>query len=327
MFRSRLWRLAALALVFVCQAAPAAELQAQLETLAKGALPGRFGIAVIDLPSGASWGVGADQPLPMMSDFKAHVAAAVLARIDAKSLSIDDQVTLSRADLVPGSAVPSLGQNFHGAHMTVSVATLLMSAVSQSDNTAVDALIKLLGGPAAVTDYLRAHGISGTTVTVDERGMSRVSSHLNGALAPPAGETAAQQARREQDGFDAFVAAPPNVTTANASALFLRKLWAGQLLSPASSQYLLHLMFSQTVPSRLRGGLPPGVRLADKTGTAVSIGDHTAGYNDMGIMVWPDGHVVIVVGLLSDVSAPQKERDALLATLARTVGAALHPAP
>jgi beta-lactamase class A len=106
-------------------AAPTPPLQAQLEALSQRALPGIFGIAVLDLQSGTSWGVHADRVMPMMSDFKAPMAAAILARIDAGSLTAAQTVTLSRQDIVEGSAVPSIGSNFQGERMTFTLAHLM----------------------------------------------------------------------------------------------------------------------------------------------------------------------------------------------------------
>jgi beta-lactamase class A len=100
----------------------------------------------------------------MMSVFKTPVAAATLTRVDRGKPSMEQAVTLARADLKLGSAVPSIGACFHGERMTFTVRQLLGAAVSESDNTAVDALIRLVGGSQVVTALLRAHGIAGMRV-------------------------------------------------------------------------------------------------------------------------------------------------------------------
>jgi len=316
--------LAALAPAASMAATDPVPLAAQLETLARRALPGTFAFAVLDLRSGGSWGVNADRTMPMMSDFKAPVAAAILSRIDAGTLSIKQTVTLTRRDIVAGSAVPSLGSTFEGERTTVTLGQLMKAAVSESDNTAVDALLRVLGGPRQMTAFLRENGIPSMVVRDDERGMARLSAHLMGADAPPAGESAGQERQREEAGYRDFLAAPPNTTTPNASALFLKKLWQTQLLSPASTHYLLDLMYAQTIPNRLRGGVPAGARLADKTGTS-GIDGKTAAWNDIGLVTWPDGHAIVIAAYLSDTTAAQHERDQLFADLARTVTGSLRP--
>lgn len=54
-------------------------LQDELKALAKRARPGLFGIVVLDPRSGERWRVNADRAYPMMSVFKAPVAASVQA--------------------------------------------------------------------------------------------------------------------------------------------------------------------------------------------------------------------------------------------------------
>lgn len=302
----------------------AATLQQKLDALEQRARPGTFGIAVLDLQSGATWGVHADQAFPMMSVFKAPLAAAVLARVDAGSLSLDQKVTIDRRDVLEGSAVPSIGAHFHGERMRFSVRQLLVAAVSQSDNTAADALARLIG-TASVTAYLRAHGIEGMHVDTDEAGIHRVFQQLGPDAAPPANETPAQRDLRWRRGYQAFLADPRNRSTPMAAADFLRKLWRGELLSPASTQQLIQWMDKPTVRTRLRGGLPPGVKLAEKTGSSGTLDGMTAAYNDIGILRWPDGHVVVIAAFISDSRAPQEQRDALFTDLTRVVARALHP--
>lgn len=304
---------------------PAAGIQDRLDAVAKQAEPGTFGIAVVDLQSGARWGVNGERSFPMMSDCKAPVAAAVLSRVDAGTLSLRKKIVLRRADVVPGSAVPSIGDKLRGEQMTVTVGELVVAAVKESDNTAVDALLRLLGGGEAVTAFLQAQGIAGMQVGTGEGAIAGIFENLHGAAAPPAGETAAQTAEREEAGYRAFMAAPPNHTTPDAAALFLKKLWGNELLSHGSTQYLLGLMYAQVV-NRMRDGLPPGTRMADKTGTSGTVNGFTAAYNDMGLITWPDGQAVIVAGYLTGSHASKVERDALFAELARETVAALHPA-
>lgn len=302
-----------------------AVLQTRLDALVRQARPGLLGIAVLDPQSGAEWRVNADRAYPMMSVFKAPLAAAVLARVDRGDISLEQTITLTRAEVSAGSAVPSISAHFRGDSMTFTVRQLLTAAVSESDNTAADALVKLLGRPASVTAFLRAHGIEGMHVDLDEAGIARIFDQLGPGVRPPAGETAAAEAQRLQRGYQAFLADPRNRSTPEAAATFLRKLWRNELLSPASTRYLLGLMEAQTVPNRLRAGLPADMKLADKCGTSSTVDGRTAAYNDIGILTAPDGRRMIVAAFLTDSPATQTERDALFVDLGREVAAALRP--
>lgn len=299
-------------------------LQGALASLVQRARPATLGVAVLDLASGASAGVNADQAFPMMSVFKAPVAAAVLSRVDDGSLSLQQAVTITRGQVQDGSAVPSVGAHFHGERMTFTVEQLLKAAVSESDNTAVNALIRTVGGPQAVTHYLRAHGIDGMRVDMDEVGVSHVFNGLGDGGSMPAHESDAAADQRLARGYAAFLADPRNSSTPTAAIDFLRKLVGGQLLSAHSTQRLLELMTAQTTPNRLRAGVPAGVRFADKTGTSATFNGATGAYNDIGIMFLPDNHVVLVAVFLRDSRGSNQDRDALFADVARTVAAAVH---
>lgn len=305
----------------VAGAAQQANLQDKLQALARRASPGLFGVTVLDLQTGQSWRVHADRSYPMMSVFKAPVAAAVLDRIEHGENGMDQTITLHRSDLESGT----IRDHFQGESMRFTVRELLTYAVSKSDNSAVDALIRFVGGPSIIERYLRARGIEDMRVDRDEAGNAR----LFDALAPgeflPPDETPSQQDERLRRGYRMFMSDPGNRSTPDAAAAFLRMLYRNELLSPAHTQYLLNLMYGQVVPSRLRSGLAAGARLADKCGTSDTVDGWTAAYNDIGIMTWPDGHAVIIAAFLTGSNASAPERLRLYGDLARDVAAAIHP--
>lgn len=164
---------------------------------------------------------------------------------------------------------------------------------------------------------------------------SGVFENLGPKQQPPADESVQTHNERLQRGYKKFLADPRNRSTPGATADFLRKLSHNELLSPASTHYLLELMTAQTVPRRLRNGIPENVRLADKCGTSYTLqltgqrgiegSEVTAAYNDIGVLTWADGHRVIVAAFLSKSPAPKAERDAIFAELARITVATLHP--
>lgn len=297
--------------------------QSRLDELARRARPGTFGIAVLDLKTGRKWEVNAGRAFPMMSVFKAPLGAAVLAKIDSGEISPEQTIEIKRADLRLGAS--QIARDFRGDSMTFTVGQLLAGAVSRSDNTAADALISLLGGPQAVTGYLRGHGIDNMRVDLDEHGVERLFSGLDSEAAPSTDETAKERDDRLWRGFQAFLDDPRNRSTPIAAADFLRKLWHGELLSERATKQLLGLLYDQRVPVRLRAGLPAGVRLADKCGTSLSMRGITAAFNDIGILTWPDGQAVIVAAFLTASHASRAERTKLFADLARETVAALHP--
>lgn len=286
--------------------------QAQLDALAERAKPGTLGVSVLDPRSDASWRVNADRLYPMGAVINVPIAVLVLARIDQGELSADRGVVLTRADLRGGWS--PLARAFRGDRMSFTVADLLTRAVSGSDNTAADALLGLVGGPEAVTAFLRVHGIEGMRVDLDHRGIARLA---EGEGTGPPGESRSARQRR---GFEEFLRDPRNTSTPTAAAAFLDKLRRGELLKPDSTRELVLMMTEEQTPRRLLAGIRGGVMLAHKTGTSRVFEGVSGGFNDIGILAWPDGRSVIVAAFLTESPAPEREREALFADLARLVG-------
>ncbi|RAO77826.1 class A beta-lactamase [Dyella jiangningensis] len=309
----------------VAASSETSRLQQALDVAVQRARPGTLGVAVLDMGSGARAGVHTDEAFPMMSVFKAPVAAAVLAQVEEGSLSLEQEVTLARTDLRDGSAVPSIGAQLAAGKTSFTIGRLLRGAVSESDNTAVDALLRVLGGPQKVTAFLQAHGLKGMRVDLGEGGVNEVFNDVRPGQPIPSDESEQAFDQRRERGYRAFLADPRNRSTPAAAVEFLRKLQGGELLSPASTQRLQHLMAEQTLPNRLRAGVPQGVRFAGKSGTSGTQRGRIAAYNDIGILTWPDGQAVIVAAFLSDSAMPAPQRDALFADLARAVARAARP--
>jgi beta-lactamase class A len=313
-----------LAVGSACAAPVGMDLQASLEHIASDARPGTLGIIVMDPANGKAVKVNDGRSYLMMSVFKAPIAAAVLARVDSGELKLDRMVHLEPKDIVSGSAVPSLGVRLKAGPVDVSVDELLHAAVTQSDNTAVDALLRLLGGGAVATRFLESKGVHGMRIDMGERELGQRLEGLQPGEQPPKGESDAAVDRRAQRGFEAVLASKVNSTTLDGAASFLDKLQAGALVSPSSTKKLLDMMTAQVIPNRIRAGLPEGFQLADKTGTAGTYHDRLGAWNDIGIVTAPNGHRMIVAIFLSDSPASAKQANAWFAEVGRLVAASMQ---
>jgi len=305
---------------------PPVSLQRELAELAAQARPGTLGITVDDLQTGQTWRINADRAYPMMSVFKAPLGATVLSQVDRGKISLDQTVIIRRGDLMT-AGVSEIATTFRGHQEVFTVRQLLAAAVSHSDNTAADVLVKLVGGPRVVTAFLRAHGIAHMRVDRDEAAIAREFQRPGALRAVDGRESPAQMDVRLRRGYEAYLRDPRDRATPDAAALFLRKLWRGKLLSAASSRYLLDLLYAQTIPDRLRAGIPADVRLADRCGTSHTVDGMTAAFNDIGILTWPDGHTVIVAAFLTASHAPETRRNALFKAIAAAVVAATRRNP
>jgi len=195
--------------------------------------------------------------------------------------------------------------------------------ITRSDNTATNVLTRLAGGPAAVTGWVRKLGVDNLRIDGDTNEIvsrflqlpysdSPDSESINGQikrLNPQESE------RREALGEPQFGDDPRDTTTPAAMVELLTKIANQQALSPASTEILLGVM-QRTITGlkRLRGMLPPGVVVRDKTGT---IGGTL---NDVGLIELPDGRGRVVIAVFIKKSPkPAEQRESVIAQVARTV--------
>ena len=102
--------------------------------------PGEYGIAAMDLSTGAAVAFHGDEPFPMASTVKIAVAATYLSQVDSGRRSLEDTTG---------------GQT---------AARLMDLMITRSDNRATDQLLGMLGGPGAVDSWLRSNGLTGIRV-------------------------------------------------------------------------------------------------------------------------------------------------------------------
>lgn len=245
-------------------------------------LGGRIGIAAIDTNSGARLAHRGDERFAMCSTFKWMLVAAVLARHDQHGGILERRLSFGPQDLLAHSPVTER----HVAEGSLPIVELCNAAVETSDNTAANALLKFIGGPAALTRYLRTIGDHMTR-------LDRVELSLNTNIPGD----------------------PRDTTTPNAMIATMQTMLIGNALSVASREMLLGwLKNCQTGLQRLRAGLPPTWIAGDKTGT----GERGAA-NDNAI-TWPPGRApILIAAYLSDSHASPETLDATHARMGTLV--------
>jgi beta-lactamase class A len=139
---------------------------------------------------------------------------------------------------------------------------LLEAMLIHSDNVATDMVLRDLGGPKTVQNWFTQQGIADLRID----------------------RTIAQLLSARRDLHDTRDSSTPR-----AMVDLLRRLDSGQLLSPSSRSYLLGLMGRcATGKNRIRGFLPPGVKVENKTGTLSGL------TTDVGFLTLPDGRRIAV---------------------------------
>ncbi len=275
-------------LLIAAQPAAPADFQKQLKDIADTSR-GRVGIGVGVIETGEFEWLDPDGRFPMQSVYKFPISMAVLAAVDAGKLKLDQTVTIRKSDyLRQGQGSPIRDAHPEGdAQLTVR--ELIRYAVVQSDGTASDVLLRLVGGPNQVMAFLKGIGITEIIVADTEMtlGKDRQAQYRNWA-------------------------------TPRGAVELLKAFHAGKGLSPASHKLLLTDMTDVvTGPNRIKGMLPPGTVVAHKTGTGGTSKGITSATNDIGIVTLPDGRHLAVAVFVADSPADDDTRAAVIARVAR----------
>ncbi|HET9955533.1 MAG TPA: class A beta-lactamase [Polyangiaceae bacterium] len=261
---------------------PFGEALRRLETAAQG----KLGVYVIDTASGREFGHRADERFSMLSTFKLLASAYVLARVDRAEESLPRRVQYTRQDLVDWSPVTEK----HLEQGELSLEELCHAAMTTSDNTAANLILRSFGGPPALTRFVRTLGDDVTRT-------DRFETELN---------TPSNQE-------------PLDTTTPRAMARTIHRLVLGDVLSPKSREILQSWLLANTTGlKRLRAGLPASWKLGEKTGTT------PRATHDVGV-AWPPAHApVVVTTYLASDTAANDVREQTLAEVGRLLPALIR---
>lgn len=195
---------------------------------------GRIGVYALNVRTGKTISWRADEHFIMCSSYKASLAAFVLSRIDRGEEDLHALVPYSVKDTL-GVWGPVAKANLSKGAMTVEA--MCKAAVEISDGACANLLMARSGGPAAMTAFLRSIGDGTTRVDDYEPAADR---------GPSCG--------------------PRNATTPVAMATTLQKYVLGDVLSDRSRARFTNWLIGNQTNLRLRGGLPKGWRIGNKTG-------------------------------------------------------------
>ncbi|WP_300758853.1 class A beta-lactamase [Janthinobacterium sp.] len=230
---------------------------AQLAALEQQA-GGRLGVSAWRTDGGAHIVHRADERFPLCSTFKAMLAAAVLARSVSAPGLLEKTIRYTAKELVTYSP---LTEKHLADGMTV--AELCAAALQYSDNSAANFLMKLLGGPQAVTAFARSIGNPVFQ-------LERWETALNSAIPGETRDTA---------------------SPASMAHSLQQLLLGNSLPAPQRQQLETWMRGNTTGDQRIRAGLPAGWSAADKTGSGAY-----GTVNDIGV-AWPASGAPLVIAV------------------------------
>lgn len=216
--------------------------------------PGTAGVVVKDLKTNWEISVNKDTLFPSASVVKIPVMLACFNAASNGRISIDDTLALKNSDKVLGSGM--LKAMPEGA--VLSIARLIELMICNSDNTAANMLINLLGFDY-LNDYFKQFGLKNTNLS---RKM--------------------MDFKKRKDGRE-------NYTTASDMAYTLEKIYRGEVLNSNVSNQCLLFLKKQKLRDRLPAKLPPDVVVMHKTGLEYKV------CHDVGIIPTPKGDFLVSV--------------------------------
>ncbi len=286
--------------------------------------PGITGIAVERIDGNWAMSRRGNDLFPQQSVSKLWVTMTVLDAIDRGKLRFDQKVHIGPEDLVVFHQ-PLAARVKNEGSLNLAIDELIQLAITTSDNLANDSLLRSVGGPDAVRDFIAKKNLGAIRFGPGERllqsgtaGLTWDQSYADGRAFQAARARVPDSKRKAA--FDGYVANPVDGASPLAIAHALTQLARGELLSPDSTKYLLDTL-SQTKsgPRRLKAGLPDGWKFLHKTGTGQDYGGMTAGYNDIGIATAPDGTRYAIVVMLANTTASVPARMSLMQAVSGAV--------
>ncbi len=264
------------------------KLRKEIEQIASAA-KGRVGVAAEVLETGESISLNPNEHFPMQSVYKLPIAMAVMTQVDNGKLPLEQQVRVEKSDFVRlGQHSPIRDKNPNGVELSVS--ELLRFTVSESDGTAPDVLLRLVGIDV-VTKCLNDLGINEVVVLNTEKEIGRDWETQYRNWASPHG-----------------------------AVQLLRSLHERRGLSEQSQQLLLKFMTeTPTGPRRLKGLLPKTAVVAHKTGTGGTNGGVASATNDIGLITLPNGRHLAIAVFVSDSQTDLVTRELVIARIGKAI--------
>ncbi|EPS3431824.1 CARB family carbenicillin-hydrolyzing class A beta-lactamase [Vibrio alginolyticus] len=241
----------------------------------------RIGVSVWDTQADERWDYRGDERFPLMSTFKTLACAKMLSDMDSGKLSKNATAKVDERSIVVWSPVMDklTGQNTRIEHACE-------AAMLMSDNTAANLVLNEIGGPKAVTMFLRTIGDKATR-------LDRIEPRLNEATPGDSRDT----------------------TTPNAILNTLRTLVEGETLSYESRvQLKIWMQDNKVSDSLMRSVLPTGWSIADRSGA----GGH--GSRGINAIIWKENHRPVYISIyVTETELSLQARDQLVAQISQLI--------
>lgn len=249
----------------------------------------QIGVAIRHVESGAEVMIDADRPVPLASVVKIPVLVEAFRQLSEGYFRLDDRWTLNDRVKDLGSGILT----YFDDGLCPTVKDLLTLMIIISDNTATDMVMQRLG-VAAINDHMHRLGLTSTHVA---HTLHEIFADMLPSPDPNQDRHALVRWEAEhgvrRDGFSYSLGPDNNVSTPRDMTRLMELIFRGEILDREACDRIVDTMLKQQLNDRLPRFLPPGTKVAHKTGTFSGI------RNDCGIIDANDQSHVIVTTLSS----------------------------
>ncbi len=244
-------------------------------------ISGRIGVSILETHNQNKWEYKGNERFPMMSTFKTLACAKMLKDSEKGVL---DKNTLSLIDPKHLIAWSPVTEPLAGGSITLEKAC--EATMFTSDNTAANIVLQHIGGPQALTLFLRSIG-----------------------------DPISQLDRIEPDLNQARLDDIRDTSTPNSMNETLKALLFGGVLNKISQDQLLHWMQGNVVSNGLlRSILPKGWSIADRAGAG------GFGSRGMTAVIWTTTRKPLIISIyMTQTALSMPERDKVMNEIAQHI--------
>lgn len=266
----------------VALASSGAFMQVEQEvSLVEQSLNAQVGVAILNTETGEHWDHNGNERFPLTSTFKTIACAKLLYDFDSGKIPLDTKVQVKSTDLVTYSPII---EKHVGSEVTLTDAC--HAAMTMSDNTAANIIIKAVGGTKSITNFVK--GIGDTQTRLD---------------------------RMEPDLNEGLLNDPRDTTTPKAIANTLNKLLFGSTLSDSSKDQLkVWMVNNQVTGNLLRSVLPSDLKIADRSGAG------GFGARSITAIVWNEQQAPIIISIfIAQTEASMEQRNTAIVNIGEVI--------
>jgi beta-lactamase class A len=248
------------------------------------------GVGIMNLENGDTLTLNGQGHFPMQSVYKFHLALAVLNQVDKRKFSLNQDIFVSKADMIPNLYSP-MREKYPEGNISLPLSEIIKYTVSQSDNVGCDLLFKLIGGTEKANKFIHKIGVKDVAILDPE-------------------------VRIQNDWSLQY----KNYSTPYAAVQLLQKFHKQHILSKSSQDFLYKIMVETTTgPNKIKGLLPQEAVIAHKTGFSGKNREGLTGAtNDIGIITLPNGKQFAIAVFVSDSMEDENTNDKMIAEIALT---------